>query len=34
MKMENRFKVLRDTISAIGSRWGMGAEDSFRSGRA
>ncbi|MEO0254188.1 MAG: DUF3782 domain-containing protein [candidate division WOR-3 bacterium] len=32
LKMENGFKVLRDTISAIGSRWGVGAEEAFRKG--
>ncbi|MEO0263055.1 MAG: DUF3782 domain-containing protein [candidate division WOR-3 bacterium] len=32
LRMENGFKILRDTISAIGSRWGVGAEDAFRKG--
>ncbi|MEO0275593.1 MAG: DUF3782 domain-containing protein [candidate division WOR-3 bacterium] len=32
LRMENGFKILRDTISAIGSRWGIGAEDAFRKG--
>ncbi len=31
-RMENGFKILRDTISAIGSRWGIGAEEAFRKG--
>ncbi|MEN3044759.1 MAG: DUF3782 domain-containing protein [Candidatus Hydrothermales bacterium] len=32
LRMDSGFKILRDTISAIGSRWGIGAEDAFRKG--
>lgn len=32
IRMENGFKILMDTISAIGSRWGLGAEEAFRRG--
>jgi len=31
-RMDKGFKLLRDAISAIGSRWGMGAEEAFRKG--
>ncbi len=30
--MDKGFKLLRDAISAMGSRWGMGAEEAFRKG--
>ncbi len=31
-RMDKGFKLLRDAISAMGSRWGMGAEEAFRKG--